>query len=545
MIVVAELRDGQAFDLLGRVPPCPLAGVSGSIVRLDTDSGAAEVIAEAGSALADVHKIAGRFHLDPLHSDATEAEAAALVQHPGLDDPALIDLLHLPFCTIDNVDSRDLDQAMCIEPDDEHAGGHIVWYALADASYYVRPGSELFAESVRRGASYYLPGLVIPMLPRCLSEDLVSLNADVVRRAFVFRATLDEHGEVSATAFVRGRIKSRAKLSYEGVQQHYADQHLAGHDYSATLDLLAVVGQRRIALAEARHVVQYPRHELEVTLSDPHGRRFVAFEDVRLDVDRFNEQISLLVNSEGARFLAERTGLRPIFRVHPSPEPPDFVTFAARVDSLVRYHQLDDSWHWRPQQETLADYLARLPTDAVAMAIERQALLMNQRSSFAAEPGLHYGVGAAMYARFSSPMREVVGIFTHKEAIEALDGIPDDPADEALQQAVIVAANKAKDRQRELTKAANQLVIDAFLHVGLALEGTIMGVGRDRIYLQLDSPPLELKLYAQDLGKDFHLLPDGVSATASDRRYVLGDRLRVSVTAHDEKRDRWCIVPST
>lgn len=540
MIVVAEVRDQLAHDLLARVSPRPSTAAPGSIVQLDSTTGDSVVLAAPGTALADVYRIAGRFGLDPLHPPATEAEAAAEVAAPGFDDPALTDLEHLPFCTIDNADSRDLDQALCIVAEGD---GHVVWYALADASYYVRPGTALFDESVRRGASYYLPGLVIPMLPRTLSEDLVSLNADVIRRALVFRAELDQRGAVVATTFLRGRIRSRAKLTYEGVQRHYGDRHLDGHDFTASLDALAVVGRRRIALAEARHVVTYPRIEVAITLSDPQGHRFVAFEDQRLDVDRYNEQVSLLVNSEGARFLAEMGVARPIFRVHPEPERPDFDTFAQRVASLVAHHGLDASWRWSPKRESLADYLARLPASTVALAIQRQALLLNQRSSFAAEPGLHYGVGAALYARFSSPMREVVGIFTHKEALEALAGTPDDPADEALQQAVIRAANTAKDRQRDLTKAANQLVIDGFLHVGLELEGTVLGVGRDRLYLQLDEPPLELKLYAVDLGKDFRLGSDGVSASAGGHRFVLGDRLRVRVAAHDPKRDRWCVVP--
>lgn len=549
MEFLAELRDdGRAHDLLSLRPSVavPAPPPPGTVVHVRVDGDAAtivKVLADAGSARAEVYRVVGRYGLDPLHPPEVEAEARALVAQPGIDDRALEDLGHLPFCTIDNEDSRDLDQALCIEatPDD----GHVVWYALADASHYVRPGTALFSEALARGASYYLPGLSVPMLPRVLSEDLVSLNPEVDRRALVFRAALDRDGALVDAAWIRARVRSRAKLSYRGVQDHYDTGSLRGRDVTPTLDHLQTVGRRLIARAEARHVVQYARHEVEVGFADPAGRRFVAFEEPRTDCDRYNEQISLLVNSEGARLLArlaDEGRATPVFRVHPEPAPPDVRAFARKIERLVAAHDLPASWRWSPEDEPLATWLARLPLDAVGRAIQRQALLLNQRSMFAAAPGLHYGVGAPLYARFSSPMREIVGVFTHKEALEALAGAPEDPADEALRAAVIKAANASKERQRQLTKAANQLVIDAFLRPGLELEGVVMGLDPGKLYLQLDEPPLELKVYAADLGVPL-ALEDNVIATFGARRLALGDRLRVRVAGHDSERDRWRLVP--
>jgi len=546
--MLAEIRQGLAHPLFARRPPLPLdpPPPDGTIVALGGDDRSiVKVLADAGSARAEIYRVIARAGLDPDHPAAVLAEARALAASGAADiaDPTLVDLTALPFCTIDNEDSKDLDQALCIEaaPGD----GHVVWYALADASFYVRPGSALFAEALARGASYYLPGLSVPMLPRVLSEDLVSLGPDVDRRALVFRAALDATGAVTDAAWIRARIRSRAKRSYRGVQRHYETGALAGRDTTPTLDHLAVVGRRLIARAEARHVVQYVRHEVEVGFADPAGRRFIAFEEPRTDCDRYNEQISLLVNTEGAALMARLAAdgkASPIFRVHPAPAPPDLSAFARKVDRLVDALALSDAWRWRPDSEPLASWVARLPSGPVARALQRQALVLNQRSMFAAEPGLHYGVGAALYARFSSPMREIVGVFTHKEALEALAGHPEDPADDALRDRVIAAANAAKERQRQLTKASNQLVIDAFLTPGLELAGVVMGMSGDRLYLQLDDPPLELKVYAADLGAPLRV-DDGVIAHVGAQKIALGDPLRVRVTGHDPKRDRWRLVP--
>ena len=103
-------------------------------------------------------------------STAVMSEVAAFQRASGIDDPTLVDLTALPFVTIDHDDSRDLDQALYIA---RRGAGYAVYYALADGAYYVRPGSALFTEALARGASFYLPEICEPMLPRALSEDLV------------------------------------------------------------------------------------------------------------------------------------------------------------------------------------------------------------------------------------------------------------------------------------------------------------------------------------------------------------------------------------
>lgn len=153
--------------------------------------------------------------LDPRFSDEVMAEAAALVASPGLDDPALEDQESIPYVTVDGEHTRDLDQALYLERDGD---GYRILYAIADAAYYVRPGTALFAEALRRGTSFYLPGLSVPMLPRSLSEGAVSLNANVVRRALVFDMRIDDAGLCRGTEMRRARIRSRAKLTFEQVQ---------------------------------------------------------------------------------------------------------------------------------------------------------------------------------------------------------------------------------------------------------------------------------------------------------------------------------------
>ena len=152
-----------------------------SIVRVENNGGwrVSGIVAERGSALEKMYRVAAEHALDPVFPPAVESEVEELLKDPGISDPELVDLTALPFVTIDGPGTRDLDQAVHIAKDGD---GWMVRYALADPSWCVRPGTALFDEALRRGATYYLPGLAIPMLPRALSEGIVSLNQRADRR---------------------------------------------------------------------------------------------------------------------------------------------------------------------------------------------------------------------------------------------------------------------------------------------------------------------------------------------------------------------------
>lgn len=551
--------------------------------------------ARRGAPLASLEAIAEAHRLRRAYPPAVRAEAEAWVGAPGVDDPALADHTTLPYVTIDNDDSRDLDQALCIEriggdgpaaDRGEHA--FRVRYALADASYYVGPdrpgGAALFAEALRRGATYYFPGWAVPMLPASLSEGVVSLNPRVLRRAVVFTIDLDGAGEVLHTGVERARIRSRAQLTYHGVQALYdawergASHPLQGQPFTQSLLSLREVGRLRIARAQAAGVVRYDRIQVVMEATAPPAPaghpRFRVFGEARNDTERYNEQISLLVNAEGARLLKEARGpeAQPIFRVHPAPDEPAYAHLARQIQALVKARALDPTvWRWRhhpsPTQpaESLAAYLARLPRQGSAgpifRAVQRQALLVNHRSTFAPKPGLHFGVGVQPYARFSSPMREIVGIFTHKELLEELGLAPsrDPQADAQLREQVIQTANHAKDVQRSITKACHRLALDDALASATAtsaatsavedpapppLTGTVLGLDARRVFVALDAPPLEVKAYVEDLqeadGVPLHVDEAGVSLLGpGERPYLaLGDRVTARVLGRNASRWR-------
>lgn len=485
---------------------------------------------------------------------AVEAEVAAYLAAPGLDDPELVDRTGLPFVTIDGPGTRDLDQAIFVEA---RAGGFRLFYAIADASYYVRPGTALHAEAVRRGASYYLPGQSVPMLPRALSEGLVSLGPDGDRRALVFDVELDGRGTVVKFQFERARIRSRAKLTFAAVDAFVAGRGKCPGPRAIGPSLLAIaaLGELRGKHEDRAAMVRYWRTEAAVRLL-PDGSVVVEAED-RTPIELANEQISILCNALGGRFLLGGSPelVQPIYRVHEPPEPERVEAFERLVAQVARTRGLpDDPWLYRQAADQgIAGYLQHLPAHGpgarLARALHRQAMLLNGRSRFDAEPRAHFGVGEQIYSRFTAPMREIVGIHCHAQAVDRMVGrSPRTRAeDEAIRAAVIEAGNRAKDLQRLLDRDINQRVHAAVFGPEAARPlaerprhtGTIVGFAPGRIHVVLDAPPLDVRVPLIEQGKLeggawLTAVDDGARLARKDGSTVarLGDQVRtVAVTA--------------
>jgi ribonuclease R len=389
------------------------------------------------------------------------------------------------------------------------------------------------------------------MLPRRLSEDVISLGPAVDRRALVFTMRVDRGGKCIVARTDRARVRSRVKLAFGHVQAFYDGGPLVDvngtevNDAAVLTSLreLASVAKRRLTFADHRHVVPFRRVEVQV---DVGARGFIALEDPRYDVERYNEQISLLCNVVGADMLLRSARhVQAIWRIHHPPTRERLQALAARIDELVEERDLPASFRWSPAGEGLDAYLRRLPHDNVAAAIHRQAMIGGGSALFSAIPGVHSGVGGDVYARFTAPMREIVGVFVHGEVMERAGS----PAfgDEALRVQVIESANRARETQRRLDHAVNRLVLDALLEgaleKGAPQSGTVMGVTRDKVHVRLEDPPIDVKVYVGHLSGQrgaIELTARGSALRCADgSSWALGDAVKVRVLGRDKGRDRW------
>lgn len=446
---VVDLVDGRPFarDLV-KVPPSFSAlpaldattgkpWVEGTVLQARVEESTAELVVEAR--LAEGHTaearswiVAGGQRLEPGFPAAALEEAKRIASDLRLEDPALLDLTGEPFFAIDNHGSRDIDQAMRLERKKD--GGYTLRYALADMSSYVKPGMALWDEAIHRGASFYIPGISVPMQPKEVCEHAVSLNAHELHRALVVTVELDRDGKVEKTSSALAKIKSRAQLTYPGVSEHLekgapisVDEHgqQVPREVIAQLKIFRDLGTTLREKARTRGVVETERREMRIGLA---GENFFLH-DTKTDLaSKLNAELSILANCAGASLLA-KTGIPgieapSIYRVHGAPGPEKLTALRRQLDAIVDANGAPPSWKWAGE-ETLARWVERLqqlPTTprerSLSHALQGQVLGIQVSSEYAREPGLHSGLMVEGYGRFTAPMREAVGLVSHATLVQ-------------------------------------------------------------------------------------------------------------------------------
>jgi exoribonuclease R len=239
------------------------------------------------------------------HPPTVEAEAADSATRvlAGLEASAgrdRVDARDIDFVTIDPEGSRDLDQALHIER--RSGGGHRVRYAIADVAAFVAPGSALDAEVWERGVTFYLPDARAPLHPPVLGEGAASLLPDEDRPALLWTIDLDGDGVAGDARLERAVVRSRAQLTYVGVQAEL-DAGRAGE----TEQLLAEVGPLRQAIEAERGGVSLDLPTQRVVDA---GDRYRLEREQVVSVMGWNAQISLLVGmTAGQAMLDAGVGL--------------------------------------------------------------------------------------------------------------------------------------------------------------------------------------------------------------------------------------------
>jgi exoribonuclease R len=203
-----------------------------------------------------------------------------------------LDRTDLEFVTIDPPDSMDLDQAVHIE---RTGDGYTVYYAIADVAAFVQPGDPIDVEARKRGETLYAPDKRIPLHPPDLSEGAASLLPDKVRPALLWTIKVDGSGEGTDVVVQRALVKSRAKLSYAGVQKEL-DAGIA----QESLQLLREVGKLREQRELERGGVNLPIPDQEIVASN--GEWNLEFR-APLPVEGWNAQISLLTGMAAAHLM--------------------------------------------------------------------------------------------------------------------------------------------------------------------------------------------------------------------------------------------------
>lgn len=420
----------------------------------------------------------------PFSSDAEELAKAATAAELGSRE----DLRSLPLVTIDGADARDFDDAVWAEPDEDEAnpGGWHLMVAIADVAHYVTAGDALDRDAYKRGNSTYLPNQVVPMLPEELSNGWCSLKPGVDRPCLAVHMWIDADGNPLRHRFIRGLMRSAARLTYEQVQ---AAQNGVGDEIPVQLVDLVIrpLYGAYAALLAARE----KRGTLELDLTE---RRVVIGEDgqilgieprARLDSHKLIEEFMIAANVAAATEL-ERLRRPCMYRVH---EPPDPVKIEALATVLASMDlRLARGQVIRPK--VLTQILAKAGDRPEKPMINEMILRSQSQAVYAPENLGHFGLALSRYAHFTSPIRRYADLLVHRALISGLklgdDGLPPDAAERFEE----IAGHISKTERR--SAAAERDAVDrltaAYMSdkVGRIFSGRVNGVTRFGLFVTLD-----------------------------------------------------------
>jgi ribonuclease R len=457
-----------------------------------------------------------------------EADAAQPATLEGRED-----WRDLPLVTIDPPDAKDHDDAVHAAPDDDPAnrGGFIVHVAIADVAFYVRPGSALDREALRRGNSVYFPDRVVPMLPERISNDLCSLRPGEPRGALAVRMVIGSDGRKRSHSFHRVLMRSAAKLSYAQAQAA-----IDGRPDDVTGPLLEPILRPLYAAHACVRQARDARGPLELDLPErkillkPDGTVDRVVVPERLEAHKLIEEFMILANVAAAEAL-EKKSLPLIYRVHDEPS-------LEKVHSLREFLKTLDM-NFAKAGALRAEQFNRV-LDSVkgheAEPLVNEVVLRSQsQAEYASENYGHFGLNLRRYAHFTSPIRRYADLVVHRGLIRALGlgagALPDSETVETLAEvaaAISLTERRAMKAERE---TADRLIAHHLAdRIGATFQGRISGVTRAGLFVKLTETGADGLIPIRTLGGEFFTYDENRHALIGSRSrlmYRLGDVVEV------------------
>ena len=416
------------------------------------------------------------------------------------------DLRGMPLVTIDGADARDFDDAVWAEADTDEAnpeGWHAL-VAIADVALYVRPGDPLDRDACERGNSVYFPDRVIPMLPEALSNGWCSLVPGEDRPCLAVHLWIDRDGRIVRHTFVRGMMRSAARLTYDQVQaaRDGRPDDVTGPLMASVIEPLYGTFHALLRARKERGVLELDIPERRVIVDDDGNVQQIKLRE-RWDSHKLIEELMIAANVAAAEAI-DASRLPCMYRIHDQPGPD-------KLESLREFLATIGIKFPRGQVIRAAQFnriLERAERTPYARLVHEVVLRSQAQAQYAPDNIGHFGLALRRYAHFTSPIRRYADLLVHRALIAGVrlgeGGLPKVPGDFANLGAHLSATER---RAATAERDAVDRFTAAFLaaKVGAEFQGRINGVTRFGLFVTLDDSGGDGLVPIRSLPEDYYV----------------------------------------
>lgn len=467
----------------------------------------------------------------PVDFSQAELNEAQTLADMKLSDEGRIRRSEIIF-TIDGEGAKDLDDAISLR---KTSGGWLLGVHIADVSYYVREKSLLDRAVMTRGTSVYFTDRVVPMLPPSLSNGACSLNAGEDKYALSALISLDCEGNIKNTRIEKSIINSRVRGVYSEVNKIFdgsADAAIKKKYREVTPTLIKM---RELYLlldkkAKKRGSLELMSSEAEIIL-DKNGNPCQIINRERGDAEKLIEQFMLTANEGVATLLYEKK-IPCVYRVHENPPPEKLEGF------LMYMHNLGFDTSLISREKTEPSDFSRL-----LFAAEERELLFPvsytmvramAKAKYSSERSRHFGLALDCYCHFTSPIRRLSDLATHRIIHKTLFEGREPKLYQKYAYRAAAAATEAELRAIEAERRIENLYKVIFMSdkIGEIFEGAIISVASFGFFVQLENT-VEGLVPIEELSGYFVYDEKTMTVRSRDHSYRIGDKVNVCLEEAD------------
>lgn len=507
-----------------------------------------EVLGHEGDAGLDVESVIARHKLEVAFSEAAIQEAeAARVDVEGALRSGYRDVRDRVVFTVDPTDARDFDDAVSY---DEADGLHRVGVHIADVSHYVPWGSSVDLDARRRATSVYLVDRVIPMLPEALSNGVCSLRPHEDRRAVTVDMWFDDAGVLKRAEFYPSLIRSCARLSYSEAQAAIEKRRAGLPLAEGNADLTDAVCDRLVALSRVACLLSRNRRKaggLDFELPEAKVRLGADGEPVDVFIRKKTEATSLIEECMIAANVAvaehmEASGWPCVYRVHDKPDADALAALVPLLQEFSAYRDIPASAFVEGVPSVLQSVLRKAKGRPEEELVSSLLVRSMKRAVYRKQCAPHYGLAAAHYLHFTSPIRRYPDLIAHRMLKMQLSGRRSKDFD-GQASAISWLAEHSSEMERVAESAAREsqeikLCELMASQVGQVFEGVVSGVATYGIFVRLPNTAEGL-VPVRCLGDEYFSLDPVrrvLSGEESRRTFRVGRKVDVQLFSVDPRK---------